>query len=159
MPLTRMRIDVVGDVLYSRAFEAYAHEVEDMSEPLGEVAESLRLSVSEQFRTEGGHQGEPWAQLNAAYARWKASAVGEQPILVFHGSMRDALLSRSAFTVSPRRLVYEPQDEKAYLHQVGAGNLPERPMVGLTEAEARGIDRTFATWLNAIRRERPFGAP
>jgi hypothetical protein len=158
MPLTRMRFDIVGDVQYSRAFHTMGREAADMTDPLTEIGESLRLSVSEQFRTEGRHGlGVGWQALDAAYARWKASAVGEQPILVFRGDMRDAMLSRSAFTISPRRLVYEPDDPKAYYHQVGEGNLPAREMVALNEAERRGWDRIFASWLNGLRHG-PLGA-
>lgn len=157
MPLNRMRFEILGETMYSRAFEAYAEEVRDMSEPLAQVGEQLRLSVSEQFRTEGVRGAEPWQRLNAAYARWKLSVVGPEPILVLTGAMRHAMTSREALHVSPHRLVYEPDDEKAVWHQTGAGNLPPRKMVDLTEGDRRQWDHTFAEWLNGVR-HRPLGA-
>lgn len=153
MAVSRMRFSILGDVQYSRAFEVYAGEADDLTEPLQDIAESLRLSISEQFRSEGAHGlGGQWPALNPAYARWKRSVVGDQPMLVFTGEMRDEMTSQSAFTVSPQRMIYEPNDPKAIHHQRGDGSLPAREMVALNEGDRRSWDRHFATWLNSLRR-------
>lgn len=151
--LQRFRFDIDGDVEYSRAFAAAADEVDDMSDPLREVGESLRLAVSEQFRTEGAAGlGSRWQPLNPDYAAWKQSQVGDQPILVFTGTMRDAMTDPRALIVGPRQLVYQPDHpDYAPRHQRGEG-VPERKMVALAETVRRSWDRIFATWLNDIRR-------
>lgn len=153
MPLQRITFDLAGDMQYARAFDAMEREADDLSEPLGEVGESLRLSVSEQFRTEGAHGlGSKWKPLNPDYERWKEQHVGPQPILVYSGRMRDAMLSRSAITVTRQRMVYEPAaPDYAPLHQSGEG-VPQRKMVAVPLSVRRTWDRIFASWLNDLRR-------
>lgn len=159
MALTQLRFDVLGDTQYARAFETFGREAEDMSDPLQQIGEQLIQSVSEQFRTEGGHSRARWKSLNPTYAAWKEQQVGPEPILVFHGTMRAFMTSRSALHVSPRRLVYEPSDPEgiAAIHQAGEGSMPKRKMVDLPESDRRGWDRIFAEWLNSMRRGRLAG--
>jgi hypothetical protein len=159
--LQRVTFDIAGENQYARAFEAGAREVTDMSEPLEEVGESLRLSVSEQFRTEGAHGlGSKWKPLNDSYARWKEQQVGPQPMLVFTGDMRDSMLDRQAITVTPQRMVYAPRHpDYAPRHQKGEGQLPQRKMVAVPMSVRRQWDRYFAEWLNGIRRGIMRGRP
>lgn len=154
MPLQRVTFDIAGETQYARAFEAMEREADDLSEPLAEIGESVRLSVSEQFRTEGAHGlGSKWKPLNRDYAAWKERQVGPAPMLVFTGTMRDAMLSRSAITVTRRRMVYEPDaPDYAPAHQFGEGNLPQRKMVAIPLSVRRTWDRAFASWLNDLRR-------
>lgn len=160
MPLARFRIDVHGDVQLSRAFEATAEELEDMSEPLARIGRDLRREVGEQFLTEGAHGGSPWQPLDRAYSEWKdqhAPGGPGLPILVFSGDMRAAALSEDSVHVTEQRMVYEIDDEKAIWHQEGAGSLPARRIVELNLAFRRGVERTFAEWLNAVRRAQGIG--
>ena len=158
MAIQKISFDIVGDQQYVRGFEATASEVEDMTDPLTDIGELLRQDVSEQFRTEGAvGAGGRWQPLNPAYEAWKRSEVGDEPILVFTGAMRSAAISKSAISVSPKRLVYEIDDPKAIHHQRGDGNLPVRKLVDLNLSQRRAWDRVFAGWLNAIR-QGPIGA-
>lgn len=155
MPLVKLRFEILGDVQLSRAFQAYAHEVEDMSDPLGKIGDALLRTVSDQFRTEGGRTGTKWHPLNASYARWKEAQVGPEPILVFSGWMRDTLTADRAVTVSRKRMVYRPtgeHDDIAIYHQQGEGHNPQRKMIDLTQLDRRNWERIFATWLNELRR-------
>ncbi|HEY0391031.1 MAG TPA: phage virion morphogenesis protein [Solirubrobacterales bacterium] len=159
MPLQTVRFDVAGDVQYARAFEAAAKEAEDLSEPLGQVGDAVLRDVFEQFRTEGtfGH-GSKWKELSPGYAEWKRQQVGEEPILVFKGTTRDAMIARSAVSVSPRRMVYDPKAPKyALRHQQGEDGMPQRKMVEIPETDRRQWDRYFVEWLNSIRREKLAG--
>lgn len=161
MALQTFRFSVAGDTQYSRAFVAAAEEVRDLTEPLTMVGEVILRDVGEQFRSEGvfGHGGR-WQPLNADYARWKQQQVGDEPILVFSGRMRDAMMARSAIHVTPRRLEYGPDaPEYAIDHQKGnpERGLPQRKMVEIPEVERRSWDRIFANWLNSIRREKLAG--
>lgn len=151
---------MAGETQYARAFELAADEARDLSEPLGEIGDLILQSVSEQFRSEGSHGGSRWHSLNPDYERWKRQQVGDEPILVFHGTMRAAMLAHSAIHVTPRRLVYDPQaPEYALRHQKGdeGRNLPQRRMVELPAADRREWDHVFARWINSIRRGRLAG--
>lgn len=158
-PLQTVRFDVAGDVQYSRAFEAAAEEARDLSDPLGKVGDSVLSSVFEQFRTEGSFgSGGRWQPLSPGYERWKREQVGDEPILVFHGTMRAAMIARSAVHVTPRRMTYDPHaPDYALRHQQGEGDLPARKMVELPMSTRRDFDRFFADWLNSIRREKLAG--
>jgi hypothetical protein len=156
-----VKFDVAGDVQYSRAFDAAAEEAKDLSEPLRSIGDSLLRAVHEQFRTEGafGH-GSKWKPLNPQYERWKREQVGDQPMLVFRGLMRLAMIAKAAVRIEPRRLVYEPDaPDYAAFHQDGdeGRGLPQRKMVELPMTERRQWDRYFAEWLNSIRRGRLAG--
>lgn len=161
MPLQHIDFSVAGDTQYSRAFEASAAEVEDLTEPLTGVGELVLRDIGEQFRTEGAFGlGSKWQALNPDYARWKEQQVGDQPILVFKGTMRAAMMARSAVHVSARRMVYDPDaPDYASRHQKGdeSRGLPQRKMVEIPMTERREIDRIFAMWLNSIRREKLAG--
>lgn len=155
MPRENIRFSVVGDVQYSRAFEMLAHEAEDISEPLAEIGDRIVSSVHENFRTEGGHGvAGGWKQLNPAYAEWKRQQVGDEPILVFSGKMRAAMIDPSSLQISPRRLVYEPDaPDYAIQHQDPTvdGHPPQRKMVSLNMDDRRQFDRVFVEWLNDLR--------
>lgn len=162
MPLQTVRFDVAGDMQYSRAFDAAAHEAEDLSEPLTEVGDIVLRAVFEQFRTEGAFGlGSKWKPLNPAYANWKRQHVGEEPIMVFTGETRSKMIARSAVHVSPRRMVYDPRaPEFALRHQKGDPGdtpMPQRKLVEIPDTERRLFDRAFADWLNSIRREKLAG--
>lgn len=157
-----IRFDVAGEAQYARAFDAAAAEAEDLSEPLAAIGESLLHAVGEQFRSEGEFgSGSKWKPLDPDYEEWKRAAVGDEPILVLHGTMRDAMMAHSAVHVSPRRMVYDPQPPiYALRHQKGDPGeepMPRRRMVELPMTERRNWDRAFADWLNSIRREKLAG--
>jgi hypothetical protein len=149
----QVRLDIDGDVQYSRAFEVMGREADDLTAPLTESGEIVRQSVGEQFLTEGAHAGQPWQRLNRDYERWKEEEFGAGlPILVLTGDMRAAALSPNAVKVTPKRLLYEIDDDKAIWHQKGRGHNPARRMLDLTSGDRRQIDRAFARWLNHLRR-------
>lgn len=146
-----MRFEVLGETQVARAFELSARDAADMSEPLTLIGEQLRISVSEQFTSEGAHGlGAKWHPLDPEYAKWKRAQVADEPILVFSGTMRDTLTSREAITVTPQRLVYRPTGEHAdvaAIHQAGEGSVPQRKLVALTQDEKRQWERTFLEWV------------
>lgn len=152
----RVGFSVVGEKQYSRAFETMADEAEDLSEPFGKIGVSLISSVHEQFRTEGSHGlGGKWKPLSPAYAAWKRQQVGEQPIMVFTGKLRSAMISPDAIRITPRRLVYEPDDPGYGIrHQQGTSDdrPPQRKLVALPMTVRRDWDRLFVTWVNDLRR-------
>src|SRR4051812_10403055 len=120
MALVRLRFQVDGDVQVSRAFEAYEHEVADMSTPLGRIGLKILEAVREQYATEGAHSGDPWRRLSAGYAAWKGEHFPGQPILVQTGESRAEALSPHALTVTRDKVVYEPDSDLLGWHYRGA---------------------------------------
>jgi hypothetical protein len=149
----KLRFEVQGEVQVARAFEASGDQAEDMRDPLERVGGSIIETVGQQFATEGGYSGLPWKPLDPAYAAWKESQVGPNPILVFTGAMRSTLLNRrAALTITPKRLVYKPvgeHDDLASYHQGGSADrgLPQRRMVQIPAVVSRTWERYFHEWL------------
>lgn len=153
MALVRLSFDVNGEKQVSRAFDAYAHEVADMSTPLRRIGESLLEAVRRQFETQGASgSGTPWRRLSTAYALWKRQHFPGEPILVATGGMRADVLSPRSVHVTRDRLVYEPESEVAFYHQAGRGHNPQRKIVDLNAGDRRGFERVFAHWLTEVRR-------
>lgn len=166
MALTRVRFTVAGEAQISRAFVAYGRELDDMSEPLEEMADVILAAVRGQFDTQGmSGLGVPWARLSPEYEAWKSQAWPGRPILVRSGGSKGAALNRRrSVTVTPHRMVYEPRGRGGEIlsyHQAGHeagpghGRLPQRKIVALTTAQKRlAVDRVFSSWLNRQRRAR-----
>ena len=154
--LIRTDIDVLGADHYSRSFKIMADDAEDLSEPLRRIGEHIRLSVGEQFGSEGTAKGAPWAPLSADYAEWKDIHYPGMPILVATGNMRRLLLSPSAITVTPHKMVYDPRSDIWHFHQLGTRFMPARKMVVVRPDDMRQWDRYFHEWINYLR-HRPMG--
>jgi Phage virion morphogenesis family len=156
-------LELHGDSIYRRAFEALGDAAEDMREPLGLIGERLLAGIERQFETEGAAGGSRWAPLESGYAIWKAEHFPGKPILQRSGLLKQTLTSRRALTVTRERLSYEPDgsypggtevDVVAGAHHGGvAGHgLPARPIVQVGPAEKRSWDRIWADWLREIQR-------
>jgi phage gpG-like protein len=154
MTFVRVNLEIDGVSMYNRAFSAYGREVDDMREPLGQVADVILESVREQFATEGAHGlGEKWHPLEPGYEAWKEQHYPGRSILVRTGELvTQAIDKRRTTTIEPRRLVYEIDSDYAGYHQRGTEHMPARPIVALTYSDRRDVDRIFHEWLIAIRR-------
>lgn len=152
MPLVELKFNAAGEEQWARSLELYDHELQDMSDPLGEIGDDLIDTIAEQFETEGGRTGTRWHSLSRAYDRWKELHWPSRPILVASGAMQAAALDPYAVHVTSNRMVYEVDDEKAIWHQKGAGAMPQRKIVNLGLADRRRWERYFAHWVNSLRR-------
>ena len=156
MPLERVSFELLGERHYDRAFETLGDESRDMHEPLGQVGELILDIVDDQFETEGAaHLGRRWQPLSPAYAKWKARHYPGRKILIRTGAMRREMVARRSLTVRSDTLIYAPKHEDiASYHQGGVpeNNLPARPMIVISAAEKRNIDRIFHGWLREIAR-------
>lgn len=162
--LTRLVVDFAGERQLSRAFDALERDVADLSEPLRDVHEHLRRTIGDQFESEGARAGGRWTDLSQDYKQEKESEVGfVYPMLVRSGTLRGAMLAREPLELGPRRLVFgiDPAatyddgttvEEVAVAHQTGAGNLPERRIVALTEGDKRQVDRIVVSWVSSRAR-------
>lgn len=105
------------------------------------------------FESEGASTGTPWPNLSESYAAWKDENAPSPglPILVFHGTMRSAFVTKSsdsliekgkrsfAIGVRPGTL----SAKKAGGHSRGAGNLPKRPPIRLDPSPRKGVPMPF----------------
>lgn len=139
-----MVVEVPGGERISVAFSRFADKVSDFSDFWKtRFAPQFFADVTENFETEGQPVG-GWAPLSPGYAAWKAKKVGDQPILVRTGRLKDAfnpagspdqVLEVTADTVMMgTRLPY------AAAHHFGnpAANLPQRRILWLRSSEVYG---------------------
>lgn len=84
--------------------------------------------IQRNFKSQGGLVG-GWRALSPAYAAWKRSVVGQQPILVFSGEMK------RSFTVGDRNNVLKVTKDhvevgsklpRVSIHNQGRGRVPRR---------------------------------
>lgn len=91
-----------------------------------EASKIILAEIDEGFETSGHSLGRPWKPLNENYARKKAEAIGDQPILVYTGAMRSSVgVERS----TENSLKITAKDPKAPKHQFGDGRIPARPFM------------------------------
>jgi len=166
-----MPVRITGGQGDTEPLEQFADAVQDMEEPLGYVGDLLRAGVASQFETEGSWGGQPWAQLTDVYRNWKEVHGPGLPILVGlraigpkgtrrhpvmgkryspSGKMRVELLTPTAITVGPKRLVYEPVSDIAGFHQEGTDKMVARPPVVIPLRELAEWDDAFTGWLDGL---------
>lgn len=165
MALTRFTYTFAGERQLSRAFDVLADSARDLREPLEDVHGHLRGVIGEQFRTHGDHGGRGWQDLSEGYKDAKEDRYGHvYPILVATGEMRGAFLARQPLELTARRLVMGPkegseEETRAIAHQAGKGNVPARPIVALTTADRRQVDRIFVEYFSTRARALTGGRP
>lgn len=167
---------VAGDTpqVLSDRFIDFAGKLDDLSEPLGQIADTLLTDVSSQFASEGstGVSGK-WSPLAPEYAAWKNRNAPGAPILVglrpvakgsrshpnsqetytVSGKMRDSVLDPASMHVEPMRLIYSPTSNIAGFHQTGTSRMPARPIISLSPMELRAFDRYVVVYLDKLIKE------
>jgi len=84
--------------------------------------------MRQQFDTQGGFGGQPWAPLAFSTTQRKA-ALGLRPqILQATGAMKDAA-SRPGRRATARSLTLTIEDPKVGFHQEGTDRMPARPLI------------------------------
>jgi hypothetical protein len=116
------------------------------------LSETLTAAFDSEGRT--GYISGQWARLSKKYAEWKQRQVGNKPILVFSGKLRDALANNSSANAlrysDATRLEYGTRGVGyAQFHQTGTRTpMPARPpfdfggnkfQAALVQAGQRGI--------------------
>jgi hypothetical protein len=84
--------------------------------------------MREQFESEGGWGGDPWAPLTPDYAAWKAEHYPGRSILYATGDMRRAASNpeRDATPISLSLTIVDPKIE---FHQGGTDKMVARPVI------------------------------
>lgn len=91
----------------------------------------------EQFTTEGGYFGEPWAPLNPAYAERKRKQYGALPILIRTGRLLKSFIGEGGEHI--KRITADEAEfgsavPYAQYHQTGTDTMPQRIEVKATDA-------------------------
>lgn len=145
----RLTMTLLGDVALDRTLGRVAEGVEDMRPAWQALARRFETAMERQFESEGSWGGTPWPPLSPDYARWKARVAPGQPILRLTNLLVDSLTDlespASVHVIEPDFMVLGTAVEYGAFHHEGAGNLPQRKIVALPEAERR-------QWVKVVQR-------
>lgn len=121
-----IRVDVdAGDL--QRRLQGFAVEMMDLRPLWPKVATLGRRWFAEQFASQGGFGGTPWAPLTAAYAAYK----GGGSILVLSGRLKRAATSARA-VMGASTLELHVDNPIAKFHEYGTRKMVARPIVPKT---------------------------
>lgn len=144
---------VEGEVQLLRSFERFTEGVTNLEPAFEEVGIDVREILVEQF----AHEGNGWAPLTPAYAARKRRLYGDKPILRATDRMFLSLTNKGAegniTDIHPMEASYGTSVKSKggfpypRAHQRGAGNLPQRKIFALTEANKRRITRTMQRYV------------
>jgi phage gpG-like protein len=133
---------IMGDVVLARAMSRFGEGVSDFRPVWEQIRDDFVRIEGEQFDSEGGRGGEPWAPLSSSYAAWKAKHFPGMPIMRLTGQLWSQLAVGTGLFVDlrPMELHMYPTAFYAAIHQQGSPktNMPARRLVALTEDDKMG---------------------
>jgi phage gpG-like protein len=150
--LIRFSASVDGVDVLNRAFNRIDQFVSDFRSVWPNVAKEFYAIEEGQFASQGarGLSGK-WAPLSKAYAKYKAKRFPGQTILKASTSLYESMTNPDApdsiFRMDARELTIGTKDPKGMGHQRGAGRLPVRPIISLTEADKRKLQKSIQSGL------------
>lgn len=139
---------VDGIVTLDRAFNRIEEYISDFRSVWPSVTQEFYRIEAEQFASEGaaGASGK-WTPLSPAYAKFKAVEFPGEPILQASHHMIESLTDPEAldavFIPEPTQLTIGTRDPKALAHHRGRGRLPARPVISMSEAQKRRIQKAI----------------
>lgn len=143
--MTTVSVQVRGNEVVARELFFVGDAAVNLRPVWEEVAEYLQDATREQFATEGGRGGDPWAPLNNKYAfsKWRRGESLE--MLRATDAMYDELTgkgnSNTAFQFFDEYMTFG-SDTPQFAYQQGnegLGDMPIRLPIQLTEADSRVI--------------------
>jgi phage gpG-like protein len=156
----RFTAEVAGEEVFNRAFNRI-DSLSDLRPIWPNVIREFYLIEVEQFASEGaaGASGK-WEPLSDVYAKYKAIAYPDQPILQAEEELMESLTDPEA----PGAILRPEQDELtigtsvpyATAHQRGTSRMPARPPISLAEAQKRRIQKSIQAGLVRFVREAGF---
>lgn len=150
---------VDGVEVLDRSFNRVEEYISDFRNIWPSVADEFYAIEREQFDSQGAHGASgTWAPLSPAYAKYKAVKYPNQPILrattALYQSMTSPDAPDSVFRMDEQEMAIGTQREGAMAHQRGAGKMPARPPISLSEADKRRIQKAIQLPLvSYIRRQ------
>lgn len=153
--------EVDGVEVLNRAFNRTEGYIADFRNFAPAIAEEFYKAEVEQFRTEGAAGGSgKWTPLSRAYAKYKATKFPGETILRATGHMEASLTDRDAldavFQATNDEIVLGTKDIKAVYHHRGRGRLPARPVISLSEAQKRRMQKAVQRQLVEFTRRAGF---
>lgn len=156
----RFRIEVAGEEVFNRAFNRI-DRLSDLRPIWPEVIREFYLIEAEQFESEGaaGASGR-WAPLSDVYAKYKAVAYPDKPIL-----QADEDLVKSLTDPEALGAILRPDEQEltigtsvpyATAHQRGTRRMPARPPISFSEAQKRRLQKSIQAGLVRFVREAGF---
>lgn len=143
---TRITFEFEGELQLDRRLERF-EAVADARPVWDALADRFARANLRQFATEGAASGNPWDPLSPVYAAWKAKHYPGQPILRRDDDLWRGL-TQQPFGVDVREerfAIFGSATDHGRYHQAGAGNLPQRRPVDLSENERR-------TWVRILQK-------
>lgn len=145
--MIRFLASVDGIPVLDRAFNRVEERISDFRFIWPFVAQEFYAIEREQFASQGAHGlSGRWAALSPAYAKWKSVKYPNMPILqattVLMQSMTSPDAADSVFRPEADQLTIGSRAPYATAHQRGSG-LPARPVISLTEADKRRIQKAI----------------
>lgn len=148
----RFQIEVDGVMLIDRTLARFTQRIDDARPAFEEVADLFARELGKQFATEGGHASGQWRALSPKYAAWKARNYPGKKILERSGDLKRSL-TRRPFGVEVIRehdMHIGTGVPYARFHQRGAGRLPRRPPLALTEDAKRRMVKIVQQYMVSL---------
>lgn len=153
--------EIEGIPAFDRAFNRIDAVISDFRSIWPEVAAEFYAIEAEQFESQGaaGASGK-WAPLSPAYKRWKEIHFPGQPILRLENPLFESLTDPDALDA-----IYRPERDQltigtkvpyARAHQRGAGRMPARPPISLSENSKRRLQKAIQKGLVEFTRRAGF---
>lgn len=156
--IPRFTLSIDGVEEFNRGFSRVEHIITDFRSIWPNVATEFYAIEAGQFESEGkkGASGK-WAPLSPAYKKWKARTHPDQPILYLESALSESLTDPEApgavYRLEQDEMVLGSTVEYAVAHQRGAGFLPARPPISLTDEDKRRMQKAIQLGLvDVIRR-------
>lgn len=158
----RLGFEVEGEVQIARTFSRFADGVEDIRDPLEEIADDFFEVEQRLFDSEGstGEHG-TWAPLSPRYAAWKANNFPGRRLLVAENRMKQSLTSRTGDSVREidpleLRLGTRIRSRSGFpypaAHQTGTSKMPRRRPIDVAEGDKRNWTRFVQRYLVGLQR-------
>lgn len=150
VPFT-IRIGVSGAQDISRGLMALEAHVSDLSDAWSFVDQVFHDIVRQQFASEGGHGGRPWAPLaqRTILAR-RQIGLGARPILRRTGTLERSLTTLNSDALSVHTALQYRRGslvEYGVFHQRGTRTMPARPPIELTNQDKEELVRPIRVYV------------
>lgn len=138
-------MNVRGEKQLFEAIDGLISLISDQRERGWQKNVDVRLDYQRRYMDSEG--GGDWPELSAGYARDKEAAVGNLPILQYTTRMYRSLTEEGAPNYvreeTATTLSVGSSDPKARLHHEGAGRLPVREVIRVTNEEGQSHLQVF----------------
>lgn len=146
--MIRFTSTVDGVVTMDRAFSRIDEFISDFRSVWPAVVQEFYQIEEEQFDSEGaaGASGK-WTPLSKAYERFKAQQFPGETVLRATGALEESLTDLDALNA-----IFLPERDQLTLgskllyaraHHRGVGRLPSRPVISMSEAQTRRIQKAI----------------